>query len=208
MKQSDDSMIKSDPYETQKQKANRLETPEDVYYNIIDMIKRVGVVPPTLDVFASLKNSRCIDCITEEDDAFIKEFLLPDGSIPDTIWANVPHDIYRLGLPRIHDQYLKYDFNAVILIPTVNVRTRYWHEIVEPNRIDINPNGYSFYFPLDSAVYFTLDNEPLRDSKGRKSHSHNAYNVLLFIRKKNIKSFKDRLKFLYSSSLYYNSLDY
>ena len=49
MKISDESIIKSDPNETQDSKANRLETPEDVYYNIVDTLSQLGIDPPKLD---------------------------------------------------------------------------------------------------------------------------------------------------------------
>ena len=186
-------MIRSDPTESQKSKANRLETPEQNYYDIIDKVKRLGIDPPELDVFASVDNSKCLEFISKEQDAFNTEFLMPSGKTPVTIWSNAPHDIYKLALPRIHQQYLKYDFNAIILIPTTNTRTNYWHEIVEPNRIEVNPKGYAFYYPFKGTVYFELDHKRLIDKKGKYSHAHNGYNILLFVKKNKIKEFKERL---------------
>jgi hypothetical protein len=191
-----DGLLASDQNESQKSKANRLETPEIVFYNIIDQLKPLGISPPTLDVFASLYNSRCIDCITVEQDAFTTEFLLPDGKTPDTIWINAPHNIYKDSLIRIHQQYLKHDFNAIILIPSTNIRTSYWYDIVEKNRIDVSPNGYCFYYPYNKAIYFELDKQVMLKD-GIKQHAHNAYNVLLFVKKSNLKSFKDNLTRLY-----------
>ena len=190
-----EGMLKSDPSESQKSKANRLETPDlDVYYPIINKVKKLGIDPPELDVFASVKNSKCLEFISKEQDAFVTEFLLPSGDPPKTIWSNAPHDIYRLALPRIHQQYLKYDFNAVVLIPTTNMRTNYWNDIVEPNRIEVNPKGYCFYYPYKGTIYFELDHQRLRDKKDKYSHSHNGYNILLFVKKNKIKDFKERLQ--------------
>jgi len=193
MKQSDESMIKSDPYETQKQKSNRLETPEDLFYSTVSYLRSLGIAPPTLDIFASDNNSRCIECITMKQDAFYTEFALPDGSIPDTIWCNAPHDIYKKVIPRLYHQYLKYDFNVITLIPSTNMRTNYWHKYVEPNKMFTNPDGFAYYYPVRGAVYFTLDRKHLLDIRGRKSHAHNGYLILLFVKKSNIKNFKANL---------------
>ena len=193
-------MLKSDPTESQKSKANRLETPEDTFYKVINITKKLGIDPPELDVFASADNSKCLEFIDKERDAFTTEFLMPSGDPPRTIWSNAPHDIYKLALPRIHEQYLKYDFNAIVFIPTTNMRTNYWHQIVEPNRIEVNPKGYCFYFPLKGTVYFELDHQPLLDEYGKPSHAHNGYNVLLLISKRNIKKLKSNLMMLYEKN--------
>ena len=193
-----DGMLKSDPSESQKSKANRLETPEDSFYKIINITKKLGIEPPELDVFASVHNSKCLEFISKEQDSFVTEFLMPSGDPPKTIWSNAPHEIYKYALPRIHQQYLKYDFNAIVLIPTTNMRTNYWHSIVEPNRIEVNPDGYCFYFPYKGTIYFELDHKRLVDKKGKFGHSHNGYNVLIFVSSKKIKSFKEKLPFLYS----------
>jgi len=193
MKSSDDSIIQSDQFESQESKANRLETPEDVYYSIVDTLSQLGIDPPELDVFASPRNSRCVDHISKEQDAMITDFLLPNNKIPLTIWSNAPHIDYKSFLLRVYQQYQKYNFNAIILIPTTNMRTNYWHELIEPNRIDVNPNGFVFYYPLKGAVYFELDKEQLKSKAGKKQHAHNAYNVLLLINKNKVKDFKDKL---------------
>ena len=193
MKISDESIIKSDPNETQDSKANRLETPEDVYYNIVDTLSQLGIDPPELDVFASAKNSRCINHISKEQDAMITDFVLPNGKVPVSVWANAPHNDYKSFLMRIYQQYQEHNFNAIILIPTTNMRTSYWQDIVEPNRIEVNPNGFAFYYPLRGAIYFELDKEKLKDKHGKKQHAHNAYNVLLLINKNRVKDFKDKL---------------
>ena len=188
-----EGMLMSDPTESQKSKANRLETPDDTFYHSINVAKKLGIDPPELDVCASVDNSKCLEFITKEQDALLTEFLMPSGDPPKTIWLNAPHDKYKLLLQRVYQQYLKYDFNAIILIPTTNARTNYWHEIVEPNRIEVNPNGFAFYFPLKGTVYFELDHRRLIDKKGKFSHAHNGYFVLLFVKKNMIKDFKARL---------------
>jgi len=193
MKNESESIIKSDPNESQDSKANRLETPEDVYYSIVDTLSQLGIDPPELDVFASAKNSRCIDHISKEQDAMITEFVLPNGKVPKSIFANAPHADYKSFLMRIYEQYQKHNFNAIILIPTTNMRTSYWQDIVEPNRIEVNPKGFAFYYPLRGAIYFELDKEQLKDKYGKKQHAHNAYNVLLLINKNKVKDFKDKL---------------
>ena len=193
MKKPEESIIKSDPNESQDSKANRLETPEDVYYSIVDTLSQLGIDPPELDVFASANNSRCIEHISKEQHAMITEFVLPNGKVPKSIWSNAPHNDYKSFLMRIYEQYQKHSFNAIILIPTTNMRTSYWQDIVEPNRIDVNPNGFAFYYPLRGAIYFELDKEQLKDKYGKKQHAHNAYNVLLFINKNKVKDFKDKL---------------
>lgn len=196
----EDGILKSDPSESQESKANRLETPEDVYYFVVDLSKKLGIPPPELDVFASQKNTKCINFITKEQDAFKKDFLIDEINrgiettrVPETIWSNAPHGDYAKALRRIFDQYKKYDFNAVILIPTVNCRTNYWHELVEPNRLEVNKNGFAFYYPLQGTIYFELDGQFLIDKNGRKSHAHNAYNVLWFVKKTKVKDFKENL---------------
>ena len=195
-----DGLLASDQHESQESKANRLETPEDIFYKIIKVIKPLGIAPPELDVFASADNSRCINHIDRVQDAFTTEFTIEETNrgvittrIPDTIWANAPHDVYKLALPRIHQQYLKHDFNAIVLIPTNNMRTNYWQDIVEPNRIDVSDAGYCFYFPLRGAIYFELDHKNILDDKGRNVHAQNGYNVLLFVKKSKVKEFKDKL---------------
>ena len=193
MKISDESIIKSDPNETQDSKANRLETPEDVYYNIVDTLSQLGIDPPELDVFASAKNSRCIEHISKEQDAMTTDFVLSNGKVPKTIWCNAPHSDYKSFLMRIYQQYQEHNFNAIVLIPTTNMRTTYWQDIVEPNRIEVKPNGFAFYYPLRGAIYFELDKEQLKDKHGKKQHAHNAYNVLLLINKNRVKDFKDKL---------------
>jgi hypothetical protein len=193
MKQSDESIIKSDPHESQKSKSNRLETPEDLFYSTVWYLRKLGITPPTLDVFASKENSRCLDCITAQQDAFSTDFTLPDGSLPETVWCNAPHDIYKQVIPRLYQQYLKHDFNVITLIPSTNMRTNYWHEYVEPNKMFTHDNGFAYYYPVRGAVYFTLDQQFLLDIKGRKSHAHNGYLILLFVKKSNIKNFKEKL---------------
>ncbi len=198
MKQN--GLLKSDQHESQESKANRLETPEDIFYKVIEIIKPLGIEPPELDVFASSENSKCVHHISKESNAFEKDFTISESNrglttirVPISIWANAPHDVYKLALPRIHDQYIKHDFNAIILIPTNNMRTNYWHDIVEPNRIDVNAEGYCFYFPLKGTIYFELDGNPMLDDKGRKVHAQNGYNVLLFVKKTKLKEFKANL---------------
>ena len=195
-----DGLLKSDQKESQKSKANRLETPPNNYYDIVNIIKRLGIDPPELDVFASNSNSKCINFIDEKQDAYSTEFLIIEKQrgievtrVPLTIFSNAPHNDYKRALIRIHQQYLKHDFNAISLIPTVNMRTNYWHKIVEPNRIEVNPKGYCFYFPLKGTIYFELDHNALRDKNGRISHSQDAYNILLFVKKSKLKDFKSRL---------------
>src|SRR3990167_4618681 len=122
-----EGMLMSDPSESQKQKANRLETPDDTFYNIINTAKKLGIEPPELDVCASVDNSKCLEFISKEQDALSTEFLMPSGEPPKTIWCNAPHDIYKLFLQRIYKQYLKYDFNAIVFVPTRNARASYWH---------------------------------------------------------------------------------
>ena len=189
----------SDPSESQKQKANRLESPDDTFYDEIARVKKLGIVPPELDVCASVDNSKCLEFISKEQDALVTEFLMPSGEPPKTIWCNAPHDIYKLFLQRIYKQYLKYDFNAIVFVPTRNARASYWHDIVEPNRIEVNPKGFAFYYPLKGTVYFELDHRKLIDKKGKISHAGNAYFVLLFVKKNKIKDFKERLQEVFCS---------
>lgn len=188
-----EGMLKSDPSESKESKGDRLETPEDNYYNIVTRIRQLGLDAPELDVFASTDNAKCIDHISKETDAMVTDFLLPDGRVPKTIWCNAPHSFYFKALPRVYEQYLKHDFNAVVLIPTTNSRAEYWQKIVEPNRIEVSPKGFCFYYPLRGTIYFELDHLPLLDNNGRKSHAHNAYFVLLFIKKSKVNRFKELL---------------
>lgn len=199
----ENGLIKSDPNESQKSKANRLETPEDIFYKVLDIIRPLGIDPPELDVFASVDNTKCVNYIDAEMNAFESDFIINESNrgikssrLPLSIWSNAPHDIYKDAMPRIHEQYLKHDqgFNAIVLIPTTNARTNYWHDIVEPNRLDVNKDGYCFYFPLKGTIYFELDHEVLRDDKGRKQHAHNGYFVLLFVKKDKLKEFKANLQ--------------
>ena len=200
-----DGLLKGDQYESQESKANRLEIPEDDYYSIVEQLKRVSIDPPELDVFASKDNTCCTYFIDKQQDAFTTDFLIEEKSrglnnhrVPNTIYCNAQHKEYKIALYRVHEQYLKFDFNAVVLIPANNIRTKYWNEIVERNRIDVNPNGYAFYFPYHKPLYFEIDGQVLRDNKGRKQHAINAYNILLFVKKTNIKKFKENLVRLYS----------
>lgn len=200
-----EGLLKGDQSESQESKANRLEIPEDDFYSIVDQLNRVGIDPPELDVFASVSNTCCTYFIDKEKDAFQSEFLIEELSrgvinqrVPNTIYCNAQHKEYKVALYRVHEQYLKHDFNAVVLIPANNIRTKYWNELVERNRIDVNPDGYCFYFPYNKPLYFELDGLVLRDKKGRKQHAINAYNILLFVKKSNIKKFKANISRLYS----------
>ena len=104
---------------------DRLETPNIDYQKIIGITSTLGISEPVLDICASDANRKCFYLITKEQDCLKTDFLLPDGKVPDSIWCNAPHSKYSKILPRIFEQYDKYDFNAIIFIPSNNERTSY-----------------------------------------------------------------------------------
>ena len=147
---------------------------------------------PILDICASDANRKCYYCITKEQDCLKTEFLA-DEIIPDTIWCNAPHSQYSKILPRIFDQYHELDFNAIILIPSNNERTTYWNKLVEPNRIEINPKGFCFYFPYTKRIIFELDGIQVTDKDGKPMHAQNGYKILLLVKKSKKQEFKSNL---------------
>jgi len=171
---------------------DRLETPNIDYRKISDIGLSLGIQEPELDICASKENRKCYYYITKEQDCLKTEFLI-NGRIPETIWCNAPHTQYSKILPRVFEQYEKLDFNAIIFIPSNNERTNYWNRLVEPNRIEVNPKGFVFYFPYTKRVIFEMDGIQLVDKEGRPAHAQNGYKILLLVKKSSKQQFKSNL---------------
>lgn len=172
---------------------NELETPNDVYNKISYTNRLLGIPEPDLDICASEHNRKCYWFISKEQDCLKTEFLIP-ARITNTIWCNSAHNIYEKVLPRIFRQYEKYQFNATILIPSNNEGMKYWNELVEPNRIEVNPNGFCFYYPYKGVIYFEINGKRLISEKtGKEVFARNRYKVLILVKKSKVDEFKKNL---------------
>lgn len=145
-------------------------TPWDVYYDIIKHFK----IAPQLDVFATHKNSKCTWEITKEENAFVTEWLLPDGKIGD-IWCNHPHSDHPRTLYRIEQEYQRYNFNVINLIPVNVMKQDYFHDLIEPHRYTLeNQQGHIHFYPYWDTIRFEKHGKPTKDS------SRNAYMILVW----------------------------
>lgn len=154
---------------------DEFETPWDDYYDIIKFAK----LAPELDVFATHQNSKCTYELTKEEDAFVTDWLLPDQKIPTTVWMNDIHSDHPRCLWRGEQQYQKYNFNIVAIIPANVMRTDYYHDIIRPNRYTLeNQAGHIHLEEYWKSIRFLKNGKPTKDS------SRNAYMILIWRSKK------------------------
>lgn len=164
-------------------KESTLETPDDLYYYLIDKHDII----PELDAFSTNyydkdgtkigSNSKCLYNFTIEDNAGLtKDLLLPDGKKPTGVWSNHPFDIHEVVLEYLRDQWLKHDLDIIDILPANCVRPPYWSKFVEPyihKGIEVSaltsnlyptksepdtPNGYTQFLRKGEATEFDSRN--------------------------------------------------
>lgn len=200
------SEIAKDNNETIEQVKQRFETPlQQVYNKLLVMSKRLGIPSPELDVFASSANTKCFDYIDKEMNAYVTEFILPNGRIPKTIYSNAMHKEQEQAVRRIYQQYQKYDFNVLQIIPAINSRSQYFGELIEPNRVECSDDGFIFYTPFPKVIYFEIDQEPVYTKSKKppytlsKVHDQSGYLIVFWSSKTNLKDFKLNVRKFYQN---------
>ena len=178
------------------------ESPDELYYPIIDKVKLLGQEPPELDAFASddrgdgKTDSKCIYYLTEQYDSLNNDWLIqPSQKIPVSVWVNDPHSMHKESIEQASRQYKKYGFTIVMILPSNTRRTTYWDEFIEPFRFGGDPKykrvrKHIHNFPWKGTITFLKDGKPtintLKGSKtfGMIQSSRNAYEVLVWVKQK------------------------
>jgi site-specific DNA-methyltransferase (adenine-specific) len=101
------------------------ETPDRLYNELCLKYQ----VFPKLDVCATQENRKCLDYITKEQNALVTEWVL--GGKPVDIWVNAPGSIQLEFIARAESQYLKYNMNIMMIVPTRVMGTRIWDKYIE-----------------------------------------------------------------------------
>ena len=171
-------------------KLDNLETPKEDFVRIIS---RVGLGKIDIDLMATKKNRKARRYINKKRNLFrteLKNFNLA--------FINAPHSIYNKVVPYIINQYTLHPYNLICLIPSNNRRTSYWQKYIEPNNIFWNKNGFAYWYPYDKPIKFLKNGNYILNKNGRPEHAHNGYEVLVLLKKVNIKRFKKRVVGWYS----------
>lgn len=79
-----------------------------------------------LDAAASADNTKCLNYLTEEQNALRPETIWPSEH---AIWLNPPYSLTAEFLARAHYEATVHQNNVVVLIPS-RTDTKYWHEWV------------------------------------------------------------------------------
>jgi phage N-6-adenine-methyltransferase len=95
------------------------ETPDDLYYDLCNKFK----IFPTLDVCATKENSKCINCITEEEDSLLFQWN-------ETFFMNPPYSKVAKFMKKAYYQHLKNKVEGMILI-FAKTDTQFWHSYIE-----------------------------------------------------------------------------
>ena len=153
-------------------------TPWEIYYKV----ERETRVRFELDPFATDKNAKCPYYFTIKENAFAIDWLLPNNKIPAGVFVNHPHRYHELTIKTITNQYVKWGFPVVMIIPSNCERTIYYDYYIERFRIGAKPD-YDNYpklimtFPLKGSIQF------LKDGHKSKEASRNAYKVVHWLKK-------------------------
>lgn len=178
------------------------ETPDDeVYYPIINKVRLLGEEPPELDVFAmhdrgdGKTNSKCIYYLTEEYDSLSNDWLIqPSQRIPASVWVNDKHSKHKLCVQKAVEQYGKYGFTIVYIMPSNTRRTEYWRKHIEPYRFGGDPefrdipkhiHNFPFYYNTGTIRFVkdgkpTVNEDPTSPNFGKPQTSRNSYEVLVW----------------------------
>lgn len=183
--------------ETFDEKKERYETPFDDYDWLMDITKRLGLPVAELDIMASKDNTKCMYFLDVKYDSTTNAFLINGKRIPKSIFLNSPHKLYNKMVPQCHNQWKKYGFTIISLIPSRNERTKYWHKYIEANRFDCVDDGFVFYIPLEKRFIFEIDGEQAHSQEGDVQHDPNGYKLVFWIGKKYLKNFKKNLRKFY-----------
>lgn len=110
-------------------------TPDDLFYALIDHYDIIPELDPFTETWIEndtiKSNSKCIYSLTEEDNAFESEWLLPDGKRPTGVWINDPHSLHKETLVKCLEQWRKHDLDILFIIPANTCRPSYWYENVQ-----------------------------------------------------------------------------
>jgi hypothetical protein len=165
---------------------DELETPEDDFLYIVGFVKKhLDIGPPDLDCFATQQNSKCIDCLTKEADAFHSDWLRSDGKKPRCWWLNGPHSLHPEYIKRLHEQFKEFKIPAIIIIPSRTRRTKYWKRMIEHFRFGSSPEfkdvqKFIHNWPYTKNISFLKNGKPVTTRDGKISHAGNAYEILVF----------------------------
>ena len=184
------------------------ETPDDeVYYPIINKVKLLGQEPPELDVFAmhdrgdGKTNSKCVYYLTEEYDSLSNDWLIPNTmKVPSSVWVNDLHSNHEQCIIQTVSQYDKFGFTIVYILPANTRRTGYWHKYIEPFRFGGDPefrdtpkhiHNFPFYHNTGTIRFLkdgklTVNEKVTSEDFGKPQSSRNAYEVLVWIKKKKL----------------------
>jgi len=183
--------------ETFDEKKERFETPWNDFNAFVRIITYLGLPKPDLDAFASKKNKKCEFYLGKDYDSFNNDFLIGGIKPPMCTYINPPHKDYKKAVIQIDKQYDKYGLTIFALMPSRNERTDYWHEFIEPHRIECTNFGHIFYFPLKKAFKFEIDGKPATQKNGLANVDANGYKLIFWVGKFYLKNFKKNLPAFY-----------
>lgn len=183
LKMVDDTSGKAPRHTYPSSTDDEFETPDDLFYDIVDKVRKLGEDAPELDPFTNGKNSKCIYSKTIDDDVYNNDLLLPGDKVPSGIWSNHPHTLHKESVELMHNQHKKFGFTIIMIIPSNTRRTKYWNEFIEPYRIGGDPEfqgtrKHIINWPIKGTIRFLQDGKPSKES------SRNAYEVLVWMKKK------------------------
>ena len=101
------------------------ETPDRLYNDLCLKYQ----IAPRLDICADDINKKCGHFISKKQNALFTEWLL-NGKAVD-VWANPPGSIQLDFIARAEAQYLKYNINILMILPTRVMGTPIWDKFIE-----------------------------------------------------------------------------
>ena len=181
------------------------ELPDDLYYHIISKVRLLKQEPPELDIFASndrgdgKTDSKCIYYLTKDYDSLNNDWLIqPSQRIPTSVYVNDPHEDHQSAIEQAVRQYKKYGFTIVMILPSNTRRTIYWEKHIEPFRFGGDPSyhnirKYIHNFPFKGSIRFlqkgvpSVNEDPKSPNYNKPQSSRNAYEVLVWCKRKSTK---------------------
>lgn len=114
-----------DRFTTVEEDDDNYETPDRLFN---DLCMKYNI-RPILDVCADEINRKCLDYISKEQNALFTEWIL-NNKVVD-VWANPPGSIQLDFIARAESQYLKYNMNILMILPTRVMGTPIWDKYIE-----------------------------------------------------------------------------
>lgn len=120
-------------------------------------------VKPKMDVAADCLNTKCEMFITRKENALLRRWYWDS-------WCNPPHSKTEDFVRKALGEWMEFNNNIIMIIPTNTMSSNFWHECIE-----------------NIAEYHAVRGRPrfLKNGRPAKFNSRNAY-VCVIWRKKGV----------------------